>query len=661
MNEYFATLPAEDLIKELQGRIDGYYNWLLASYRLARWRMAFDTYYGQRDQHNSSHITVGGEQGELSLLMSNEYRNLVQHLLVLTTQNRPNIELVGINTDTKTTQQCIIARGILDYYRREGGIDDSFKRALEVALIMDHAWVFTEWNVMKGPELRPDMSGNIVSEGDIEAQVKTPLDVVVDYTKDDGRDFDWQIKRELINKYDLAAQYPEKAEEILSVQRDKSKDSIYRFGDQQLYNYTTNDSPLVERWTFYHKKSPSVKQGRMVQFLNGKTWLFDGPLPYRRLPGRRCCPTEMIMSALGYSNANDLLGLQDSLDAMVSAAITNMTSAGVNNIWVKPNSNIDFEQLTDGMNYIESEEKPEVLILNKLSPQWFDLSNWIISRMEAYSGVNSVARGNTEGKDMSGAAMALLQDMSIRFNSGMQKSYNQMIEEVCNDCLSHLQDFAKSPRIAIIAGENNKYALESFTSKDMDGVQRVYVRQSNPMEATTAGKLKMAEDIMQIPNAITRPSQYLQVLRTGQIEPLLENEEKEAVSIKGENEALARGEIVPVAFTENHPKHMAEHASVLWDAKSKQDPNLIQNVQNHFFEHLTVWQQTDPAILQSLGIPPYPFPQPPMIPGQPGQPMQPAQEQVSPNTEPSEPGQPGQPNFPTNPLTGEQYQPTQGA
>lgn len=660
MKEYFATLPPEELAKELIGKIDNYYHWLLASYRLARWRSAFDTYYGQRDQHNSSFITSGGEQGELSLLMSNEYRNLVQHLLVLTTQNRPNIEVAGINTDSKTMQACLIARQVLEYYRREAGIDNNMKLALEVSLIMDHAWVFNEWNVVKGPELRPDMDGQIMTEGDVESTVKTPLDVVIDYTKDNGVDHDWQIKRDLVNKYDLAAQYPEKADDILSITRDLSKDQIYRFGDQQTYGFTSSsDTPLIERWTFFHKKSPSMKQGRMFQFLNGRTFLFDGPIPYRRLPGRRCCPTEMIMSGLGYSNTNDLLSLQDSLDALVSSGVTNMTSAGVNNIWVKPNSNIDFEQLTDGMNYIESEEKPEVLQLNKLSPEWFNLSNWIISRMEAYSGVNSVARGNTEGKDMSGAAMALLQDMAIRFNSGMQQSYNKLIEETNNDALWLLQDFAKSPRIATIAGENNQYAIESFNSSSLEGVQRVFTRQSNGLEATTSGKLQIAQDLMQIPNAVTRPQQYLQVLRTGQLEPMVDAEEKKLISIKEENELLAKGQQVLAVFTEMHNEHIQEHASVIWDPKSKQNPQVIQAVQDHIMQHLQLWQTTDQGILMALNIPPYPVPMMGAAPGM-GGPVPPAPEQVQ-GPEAKEPGQPGMPNYPQNPLTGEEYQPAQGA
>lgn len=660
MKPYFAALEADELAPELQLKTDQYLQWCLITGRIGRWRMAFDTYYGQRGQHNSSYISMGGDQGELSFLMSNEYRNLVQHLLVLTTQNKVSFECAAVNTDRSSIEQTVVGKDVLDYYWREGKIYQVLLLALEMSLIFDHAWVFAEWDTTKGDPVRPDMEGKILTAGDILCRAKSPLDAFTDWTADLSLEKDWQMVCDLVNKYDLAAQYPEKAEDIIALERDKSKDSIYRFGDQGIYSYTTKESPLIKRWTFFHRKTPSMPQGRMFQFLDAKTWLFDGPIPYRKLPGSRVCPTEMISSVMGYSNVNDLLSLQDSLDAMVSAAVTNMTTCGVNNVWVKPNSNLDFEQLGSGMNYLESEEKPEVLIMNRLPPEWFNLANWIISRMEAYSGVNSVARGNTEGKDLSGAAMALLQSMAIQFNSGMQRAFNQISEDVANNVLYHLQDFAHIEKVAMIAGENNKYMLQSFKSASIDKLQRVFARQSNSIQDTTAGKLTLAQDMMKIPGAIKRPEQYIEVLTTGNLKPLYEGEEKESIAMKDENEKLSKGEPVSVVFTENHPKHILEHGSVIWDPESKQNPQIVNGVLNHIMEHLQVWQTTDPMILQSLGIPPYPVQmmgtpaQNP--PGQGGvaQQMPPPPEAGGPQPAPAEP------NMPKNPLSGQQWNPETG-
>lgn len=664
MVQYFAALPGDQLCRELIHKRDAYYKWLMTSGRLGRWRMAFDTYYGQRDQHNSSYVTASGEKGELSFLMANEYRSLVQSVLVLATQTRPSVECATVNSDRASEDQAIFGKQLLDYYRKDGGLDSSVRLALEIALLLDHSWIFTLWNVTKGNPVRPDMKGGVVTEGDIETRPRTPLDAFSDWTNDNGRDFHWQHVTDLVNKFDLAAQFPEKADGILACQRDKSRDSMYRFGDQGVYGYDYEDSPLIEVHTFYHAKTPALPNGRMYQYVDEKTWLYDDKLPYRRLPGRRVCPVEMITSSLGYSNMNDMIALQDVLDAMVSAAVTNMTSCGVNNIWVKPNSNIDFEQLAEGMNYIESEEKPEVLQLNKLPPEWFNLANWVVSRMEAYSGVNAVARGNTQGKDLSGAAMALLQSMAIQINSGVQAAYNQVVEDVNNDALSHLQDFAKVPKLALIAGETGKYMLEKFSQASIDKINRVYCRQSNSMQDTTAGKMVILKDLMAIPGVITDSQKYLEVLQTGNLRPAVEDETRIAAAIRGENEALSKGQQVLALQYENHPKHILSHVANMNDPESKKDPNLVNAHLAHINHHIQQWASGDPMILQALGIPP--IAPPPMPMGAPPPPGNGKPSEADKNLQaPQAAGGPqrspaGEPSLPKNPMTGKQWNPSNG-
>ena len=673
MNKYFATLPPDELAKELTGKVDNWLQWVMITGRLGRWRTAFDSYYGQRDKHKSYYVTQAGEQGELSMLMANEYRNLVQHVLVLTTQNKPSFEVSTTNTDSQSQEQGILARNLLDYYWNLGGITDVIYQALETSLVMDSAWVFTEWDVTKGEKVRPGIDGNMLTTGDIQCTFKQPIDVVVDWTRESSHGHTWQIKSDLINKYDLAAQFPEKAEEISMLNRDLTKDSIYRFGDQGIYTYNSNNSPLIRRWTFYHAKTPSMPEGRMFQFLDGKIWLFDGPIPYRNLPGRRVCPSEMMVSTMGYSSMNDLLALQDSLDALVSAAVTNMTTCGVNNIWAKPNSNVNFERLGEGMNFIESEEKPEVLVMNRLSPEWFSLTQFLIQRMEAYSGINAVSRGNTEGKDLSGAAMALLQSMSISYNSGMQRAYNKVMEDVGNDIVTNLQEFGDEQMTALIAGGHDKYMVKSFTKKDLDTVKRVFIKQSNSIQDTAAGKLTLFDNLAKIPNAITRPEQAIQVMTTGRLEPVYEDRQKELLIIKEEGEMLSRGERPQVVFTENHPLHIDQHRYIILDPDTKKDPRVLQAVSEHLNEHLKVWSETDPILLQAMGLPPFPAPPMQAMMGPDGMPSgagagAPPQQQggqsIPANGQmpmPNEAGGPqgedlpSMPNMPTNPLTGKKF------
>lgn len=662
--DYFASLNPDELAKECQKKVDDYFSWILNTDRLARWRIAYNTYYGQRGQHNSSYVSAGGEKGELSFLMSNEYRNLVQHILIMTMQSRPSIEMVTTSTESKAKASAYLAQGVVEYYRRDGKIDFNTNLAAEISLIFDTAWVFNEWDRMAGDEIRPDIeTGEMLRTGDISSRAKTPLEVIIDYAKQDGVDRDWLIVKDRKNKYDLAAANPDKADQIISIKRDAQTDAIYAFGEQTIGLDSESDD--IDVFTFYHRKSPALPTGRMFQFINSNLWFFDKPLPYPKIPGNRIAACEQIMSSLGYSNSNDLLGLQDVLDALISSGVTNMTTCAFNNIWSKPSPNFDYEQIASGMNHIESDEKPEVIIMNKLPPEWFNMANFVIGRMEALSAVNSVARGNIQGKDLSGAAMALLQSMSIQFNSGFQKSVNSLIEANANDVLMLTQRFVGEKKLGMIVGPNNKYMVKQYSGNDLDGVKRAFCRQGNPMKDTTAGKMELLKIYQNIPNAIVTPAQVTEVLDTGNLQSFTEKDRNDKLLIDMENEALMRGESVPVHFSDIHPEHFKGHKSIFASPEARRDVTLINTSKEHWDMHMKTWQETDPATLMALGIPPFPQVPPPMMGddglpppdnGAPQQSGQPPQELA-----PTDPAQlEGMPSMPQNPLSKQKWNPETG-
>jgi hypothetical protein len=663
--EYFANLPDDQLAAELESRISAYYNWILTTGRLARWRIAYDTNYGDRGTHNASFVQAGGKQGELSFLMSNEYRSLVQHLMVFAFQSRTSLETVATNTDPKSKASAYVGKGVMEYFRRDGKIDAHSKMATETSLIMDTGWVFNEWDLTRGEAIQPDPdSGQMIRQGQIKSRYRTPLGVVTDFTKPDGEERDWVMVQDPVNKFDLAAQFPEKADAITGLSRDLTRDALYRFGDVYRFDIGFN-SPDIDVWTFYHRKTPACPKGKMFRFANKGIHLGPAiPMPYRKLPGNRICPTEQILSSMGYSNANGLLSLQDCMDAMISAAVTNMTACGVNNIWCEDPASLDFEQLAQGMNLLGGggAKEPHVLMLNRLPPEWFSLANFIIARMEAISGVNAVARGNTEGKDFSGAAMALLQSMSIQYNNGLVQAVNRLAEDNGNDIIQLTQDFAHEPALGMIIGANNEYMMMEYSSKDLKPIQRVYARQSNPMKDTTAGKLQLLEQYKSIPGVVTSGAQITEIMETGSLDSTTEPGRNLQLAMDKENEALRRGEVPPVVFTDNHPAHYQHHAQVFASPEERKDPELLKRVRAHMDQHDLTWQQTNPAILVALNIPPYPFPPMPMSPD--GSPLPPPGgapvDAAPPSGPPGAPIAPPGPNLPTNPLTGEQWSPESG-
>ena len=128
----------------------------------------------------------------------------------------------------------------------------------------------------------------------------------------------------------------------------------------------------------------------------------------------------------------------------------------------------------------------------------------------------------------------------------------------------------------------------------------------NPLSTSLAGRLNLAENLM-AGGFIENPDQYIQVLETGRLEPVLEGKRRENVFIKGENEALRAGEKeVRALVTDRHQIHIMEHKTLLSDVDARKDRDLQVRVLKHIQEHITLLRTTDPGLLALLGEQPLP-------------------------------------------------------
>ena len=121
----------------------------------------------------------------------------------------------------------------------------------------------------------------------------------------------------------------------------------------------------------------------------------------------------------------------------------------------------------------------------------------------------------------------------------------------------------------------------------------------NPMTRTTAGKTQMAETMLQN-NLISNPDQYIQVVTTGRLEPIIEGKQAQLLLIKGENEHLSDGKPVRALVTDDHQKHILEHTTVLANPEIRQDPNnpIVAATLAHIQEHMAMMNNPE---VQRLG------------------------------------------------------------
>jgi hypothetical protein len=604
-DKYFAAGTPEEVAATCMKKSASFFNTLRANAYLDKLARMYRAYYGNYSSESGSdghNITFAGEQGELVQLPINHFGNLARHIYVMVTSNRPVMEARAVNTDYKSQAQTYLANGILDYYMRERKLEDALKKAAEMAIVMGSGYVKMEWNSSAGEIFDvDDDTGETINEGDAVFSTLSPFDVVVDGTKESW-DNEWVIVRSFQNRYNLIAKYPELADKIQSLPS-KSETAMYRVAVWS--NDETDDIPVYE---FYHKRTDAVPEGRYVLFCGDDCVLLDAKLPYREIPVYRITAGDVLGTPYGYSPMFDVYPIQEGLNTLYSSVMTNQNAFAVQNIYVPRGADLSISSLEGALNIIEGNAKPESVQLADTPAEVFKFIEMLNQAAETLSGVNSVARGNPEASLKSGAALALVQSQAIQFISGLQQSYVRLIEDCGTSLINMLKDFAKTPKVIALVGKNNRSYLKEFTGESISSINRVIVDVGNPLAKTLAGRVQMAEQLIQM-GIVKNPTQYFQVLNTGRLDPMFEDEMDQFLLAQSENERMLDGEEVFASVLDAHKQHIMDHRKVFSDPEMRKDPELLKNAHKHIQEHIDLLRGADPDLLQLLGEQPLNPPQ----------------------------------------------------
>lgn len=653
--QYWATKSQNDIISDLQKKIEDFDEYLVNSGVMAELRDSYKSFYGD------SKIRDVGTQGELKSFRVNHYASLIRNLVSLVTNNKPAWQPIASNTDSTSQSASILAAGLLDFYMKDRRLDRVFRNACLMACFLKESWVATTWDTQRGEIIAVDPDTNIpVHEGDLKYSSFQLNDVIRDYNKTNS-EFDWLITREYLNKWDLVAQFPEFADKIKN-ERVKSID-LNRIRITNQSGKVNDDEDQIAFYTFYFKPCAALPNGRMITFIMDQV-LTDGPLPYPKIPLVRISAEDTFESCFAHSPMMDVLPVQKAIDTLASILLTNNASFGVQNVQYPKGASISVSQIAGGLNLIEFDSKLgklEPLQLTASAPETYKFFEMLVTQSQLLSGVNDAIRGQSSA-GTSGAALALLSQQAIQFANGLQQGWISLIEDVGTLSVHILQRYANTKRVAVLTGKHNRPLLKEWSSMDLQGISRITIESGNALSKTASGRLTMADSLLQA-GMIKRPEQYISVLTTGQLEPLYENEQRQLLLIRAENEKLSEGNQVRALLTDDHDAHILEHASVLSnpDIRDNSSSPIVQFTLAHIQEHLSLAQNMPPALAMLLKQ--MPLPQVPMQGPMQGGPQAPGQvpaevtDSTNPITEAAQ--RVNMPNFPKNPATGESYDPSQ--
>lgn len=667
-DRYWVAAPAEDLASEMEAKIDDFYRFLDTT-GIGRIYHDSQCYsYGQdpRDASYTAHaLSFGGDQDELTRGFANHYRSLNEHVLQLTTANRPGMSCSPINSDSKSLAEARLGNDLLDYYMTERSLEDTAVKGLDYCMRLGEGWVHVRWDDDLGDLHDVDPLTNApIYTGDLSATALRPEEVIRDPYAENLRELPWVIVRGKENRYDLAALYPGASEAILNAAEDQRHRNQRRIGSMRSEDFVTT-------WDLYVRPSPSMPVGRHCRMV-GSEIVFDTALEYPWIPLIPVFADSFPGHAIGYTSSWNLLGLQEALNDVLTTALSNHDTFGLQNVWTGEGG-LEIEDLGGQLRHFKSEEKPQAVQLTEISEHTYKLLSDIQQQMQTLRGLNDITRGNPSA-NASGAMGALMHAMASQYNGGFQRAYGQLLEELGTRAIRILQTFATIPRLIAIGGYRATPIAHQFTGDQIASVRRVKVEVSNALLRTTAGRQDIADKLLER-GMITDPRQYLEVISTGRLEPVTAAHEAQRRGIEAENQLLMRGEVPQTLATDDHAYHVREHLALLAEPAIRADDEATALIMDHINTHHEVWLDVslrNPGLLMSLGRDISPAvglqgnsPTPSQVPN-PGRdgaaPSMPANAGPMPgNTAPAPevPGQApaGMPAMPEDPRTGEPYTP----
>ena len=690
IDTYWAAEETDRAVAAIDERVEDYYRYvqsgsskgsLLHLWRASN-RACFSGYY------TAGEIGAAGKQGEYRTVEINEYGNLHQHLVTMVTAQRPTFEARTETVDAAAQQQAPVGIAVVETAFREKGGEDIALKVADTMIRSGEGWAFKRWDQTAGPiySAEPEVDGSgapvldesgqpqmrSVTAGDVGFVAYHPLDVARDVTRP-AEEQSWYVARRKANRWDLAAEYPDAKDEILKAPG-IIETSLQRplLIPPEYYGVNRDSHDDVWVYDFFHADTPALPGGRMLSYVSTTAVLFDGPLPYSKIPLYRCAAKEMEGGAFGYSILWDILAPQLALNNVLSHITTLASQLGAV-VW-EPEGMGQSPTRWKGILTIlrGGTVPPQVLDLMKIPDALFKLVEFYVSAMERLSGINSVYRGQAqEGqRSLSGAAYALFAARAIEFGSRFQGAYAKFLEEIASGVIRDYQEKGRGEYLISMAGEGNAYRVQAFlggqtepgvdtTAARIHRISKMVVKLSNPLQSTQAGRMQMFESLRAVPGAITTPETALQVLTTGRLEPATQSTQRELENIAKENERLSKGEAAVALITDREWLHIPEHSAVAASPESRDVPEVVDAIRAHIEEHMANLKGKDPSLLAMQGAPPGLLqiltlpPAPPPMPGGPPPPP-PGGVDLPPPPVTGAAEVPNQPRMPTDPLTGQQ-------
>jgi hypothetical protein len=606
--EYFATLATEDIVPELEGRINRYYRFIRESGLLTRWNRGLRLLGGLDGNgrgRNSAALTYGGNQGEHTELRINMLRAFLRSMHTYVVGSRPAMHPRAIAVDAQTTNRTALAFSLMDFELGKGNVESLASEAAWYCMPQGDSWLDVRWG--KEPALPYMMDEETTySDGSLRVYLRRADDIVRDPDAPSIEALQWIIVRSRVPRWDLVGKYPEHKDAILNANLREDWKTMDNVTVSNRRDYSS-ERDFVTIFEFFHIPCALLPEGRYCKYVGGEI-IEDGVNIYGELPTMPMAPSPEPNTPFGYGESWDLLALQEAYDAVATQMITTQENFGLRNIFVQLNSGLTHAMIGGGLRLMQGTSQPVPIDLEGGAVEGaIAAMGFLKESLQAMTGLNDAALGDAS-KSQSGAALAMLHSLTVQFHSNQQRAYSQLLERTMYAVLKRYRKFCTEERMVQIVGKNKAPSARNFTGKDLQGIVGIDVEIANPVMRTTAGRVETMDKLL-TNGMIKTQEQYMEGIATGRLDPIQQYALSQRMLLEMENEQLLNGQYPPVLATDDHRFHIQEHTVLVNDPLTRQDPGIADATLAHIQSHIMALNSTNPTLMWALGLEPPPAPQ----------------------------------------------------
>ena len=548
----------------------------------ALWRnyIAWNNCLFTPDSYDSS-LGSDGDVGEFVKVAINEARTVGKQYISLITRQKLYWEAITDVDSASPIQDMRLAKGIANAVTEKQNLQNKMYNMVEKTYIYGASFISAIWQTDKGYPYAMDENNNIQYSGDVTIDMHDISDVIYDWSIESWDVTPWVAFRRMVNKYDIAAQHPDLADQIMTVCSARSdKRLIPRFN--MLSSFDNPD--IIYVWEFYSRPSPAMPQGRMIIYVNPAIILYDDVNKYGTLPIEPLMFSKIQGTGLGYPELCTALPAQEILDGIVSTIASNARAFGSQSVLMPSGSDIDPTQIADGMltirytplPQVQNGGKPEILDLLKIPDSLFKFNEMMTEKVGDLSGLSNTIRGNPPSGITSGNALATLTANASEFLTQAQAEYSMCVQKLMNHVINAYRLFATVQQTSKIIGTSSIGYVANWKGEDLKSIQLVKLRQSNSVLDSVAGRQQIADNLLQAQQI--NGAQYIQLQSGVPLESIFEDTMSEVLAIKTEIDAIIEGKQVAPLITDNHPLFIDAYQKLLYNPYVRVNSTLTQSV-----------------------------------------------------------------------------------